>query len=874
MSTIKPALFLLFFALIFSNIQGQISTYRLHGKIRDSLSKEPLPFAIINIVPKTKSLKKTIICDILGIFDTNIPIGSASISVNILGYKKKDITIVNNAREAISINLYLVPDTVKLDSFIAYSPMRLKNDTLEYDARAFEVKENALLERLLKKLPGLYVDYLGNIKYMGKDIDQMLLDGRPFFDGKIQTIIKNLPAEMVSKIQIYNQKDQQSALTGFDNGGGQSKMINIVTKRSKRNGFFGKIATSFGTPKLYSIASDYNSFNDSSKISIYGKAQNIDPDFGATGTMRTNTITLGSSFDIQKVKMPLHGSYELNRAKSINKINTETNYYLPDGNIQSNKEQKFDSLYSLDNTGNVSFQKQLDSATSFNINGNITIGNSNDRNITKTQVNNKSIATMTSTRNVNNNEKRAININALLMKRLKREGSNLSLNINFSSSNNNNAFNNVSNTFEKSNTSSNEIDSLKQQGNEHSVFSNINSNFLYAFPINIDHAIELGFNTSYSYNKLNKNVFLFDNSINTYSLYDSSTSSYFSNNFFASNEAIRYKFSTRHLSSIFGFEIQQTVMRNNNYFADSTSRQTYQTLLVNNNTQYNFHNSFIQLVYNGQTFNPSSEQLNPVINNSNPLNITIGNPNLKPEIQQSFRITYNKINPNNFSNLNTSLNFQVSQNKITTKSMFSDSGKIISMPININGNFNIGINSFYSFRIQDRINIDIGLGLSLAKTRGFVNNNTAEKINITENSSIGARTSFFKELNIDLRFNPNITSSRFSDGTNGQFSYIHNLLLNIEWIRESGYSLSTIFSNSFNGKMLNQNSTSVTIWNMTIGKDIFKNTCNITLSAIDLLNRGSGLSRSTTSNFYRETQTNNLGRYFLFSFIFRPKHFN
>ena len=266
---------LTFFAFIFflANVQAQIK-----GVVIDSATKKGIDKAVIGLVIKSNPTDTTYtFADENGKFSIEpIPTSSFSIVIQNLGFKPVAKYIANtNQQKIIDLGkIELINRGTLMDEVIVVgAPIVVKEDTVEYRADAFKVREGAVVEDLLKRLPGIEVGKDGSVKAQGKSVTKVRVNGKDFFGGDVQTATKELPANLVDKIQIIDDYGDQSTVSGIKEGDAE-KILNIQLKKDKNKGFFGRAAVGGGTDERYQASFNGNYFNNNKQLSLFANSNN------------------------------------------------------------------------------------------------------------------------------------------------------------------------------------------------------------------------------------------------------------------------------------------------------------------------------------------------------------------------------------------------------------------------------------------------------------------------------------------------------------------------------------------------------------------------------------------------------------------------
>lgn len=298
-------LFLLFFAIYF---QANSQNFIVSGTVQSAADSSTFPGASVMLKdPADSAIISGVVTDINGQFKIrNVSPGNYLLRVQFVGFKKFKMPVnIEQNLELGVLNLQEDVETLQEVVIVGKTPTgEQKGDTTQFNAAAFTTLKDADAQSLVEKMPGIHlVD--GKIQAQGEDVQQILVDGKPFFGGNVQAALQNLPAEVIASIQVFDQKSDKALLSGFDDGE-RKKTINIVTKPNRRKGQFGKISAGYGSDQRYLAGASVNFFNEDQRITVTGLSNNINAlnysaDPNSQGESRTqngmiNTNRIGLNF--------------------------------------------------------------------------------------------------------------------------------------------------------------------------------------------------------------------------------------------------------------------------------------------------------------------------------------------------------------------------------------------------------------------------------------------------------------------------------------------------------------------------------------------------------------------------------------------------
>ena len=780
------------------------------------------------------------------------------------------------------------------------APVEIKQDTVDFDAKAFKTKPNANLEDLLKKLPGVEVAKDGTVKAQGETVKKVFVDGKPFFTDDPKTATKNLPANMIERVQIIDQLSDQSQMTGVDDGN-REKVINITTKKDSKKGGFGNALVGAGTNERYEGNLSYNRFRDNRQFSIIGGANNVNTQNFTSGGGSFGGGGGGMGGNIQSLLGNIGGgnntpngitrafSGGLNYNDQINNSSTGTvsaNYLFSDTQtdaFQDSKRQNFlqngvISTFS-DNTNTTKAQNHrlnfrlnfdLDSANTIRFIPNLSVTtNQYDALSTSKTINNEQNA-LNSANTSNNNKNVALNFSNRVQYRHKfqKRGRTFSTDVNFTgSSQNGDNFNDASNNFSLPIPATLRTRQQSTQEN-HSLGYQIGVS--YTEPVSRKRSLEFNYNYNSTNTATGRLVFDYNENINSYSNINTRLTNVFDNDNNSHRlgtnlitQKLKYNYSL-------GFAVQTVSLDNQNVTTNTNYKTDFFNIFPSAQFRYNFgKNRRLILNYNGRTNQPSSTQLQPVVDNSNPLSVTSGNPNLDREVINVLRANYSSYNMTTFRSIFGFMTVSNTANKIVTTTTIDASGRQLTNYTNTNGIYNMA--AFGGMGVPlvgNSFTLNLTTNVLWNRNKSFINNNE----NITNNYTAGqgVRLNWNYKESLDLALTGNISYSvadyslqsqnnvKYTTATVGldaTYTFANGIILSVDADYFSNYGLAAGFNQEY------------TILNGSIAKQIFKNKSGeLRLRVYDGLKQNTSINRNASDTFVQDTSNMVLQRYFLLSF--------
>lgn len=955
---------LLCVAMILSLSAYAQNSFTVKAKLTDEKTGEPVGFATASLTVKgEKDPAKYVLSDSEGNVNLQkVRKGTYVFKAELMGYKPftKEITVEKELNLGV---LAMAEDAEVLDAAnvsAVGNPILVKKDTIEYNAASFKTSDNDMLEDLLKKLPGVEVNSDGTITANGETINKITIDGKTFFLDDPQLASKNLPAKIVEKVKVVERKSEQARFTGIDDGN-EETIIDLSIYKGMMNGWFGNLSAGgghdvpdqgyYGNGKSalkdgwrYQGAGMVGNFKESSQISLIVNANNTNNrgfndlaggmmmgmrgggggmGMGMGGFGGGNGITsswmggLNGAFDFFDGDMELAGNYLYNGSDKYVEEESSKTTFMEDGSHMITDNKGSSTNASQGHRFGIRLDHEFNENTSilFEPQINFGTGNYSERSDFSTRTARGADTTFT---NQGFNDNRGDNQNwttsgrFLYRQRLGKAGRTFSANIDYNFSNNEMTGLNQSLTQTDLNQDGqfdNEI--VNQRFDQLSKNSSLSGRLVYTEPLAKTLFLEASYQYSWNVSKSSKDTYNsgsydFDASHMTYNPvgeeYDATYSSSILNRYINQRAGLTLSWQKEKINAQIGAQVNPTNTHN------ETNGESYDSKVINWSPEarirYMFNdNSNLMVNYNGRSSQPSTSQLMPVPDNTNPLNISLGNPYLQPYFTHNMRANFRFTNRETFTSVNASVNGGIVQNSITNAQWYDQAGTQYSIPVNSKGNGNvnarvmvnspigmsnfsimsntnarynqslsyIGTGSLASDKYYDPENADFNYDLfhkdfpDLGNTDAFAKNriqtmNVSQMLRLTYRNDIvelvaGGRT--------------NVSKSWYTMNTGNQkATWNNNASFEMNWTLPFGMNIiSDLNYNWYNGYTTQQEPEF--ILNAEITQLLFNKTCTLALRAYDLLNQAKNLSVTDASNYHQEVRNNTLGRYIIISFTYR-----
>ncbi len=881
----------------------------LKGKIVDSVGKQSLKDASIEILKSADSSKLLLgLATQDGSFGIrNIPIGNyiARISFSSYATQYKKIKIVKAGQEINIGTIYLASISDRLpDVVVTQSSVQVKKDTVEFTASQFKTKPNAVAEDLLKKIPGMDVDKNGAIKSQGETVQRVLVNGKRFFGDDPKMATKNLPPDVIDKIQVFDDLSDQSKFTGFDDGN-RVKTINITTKKNTAKGYFGKVVGGAGTDGNYDASVNMHRFDGNSQLSILGQANDINKQNftqqdilgsgggrggggfgggGGTGSGITTTMAGGLNFKDSwgKLNSNAYGSYFYNDLKVDVDQQSQTQTILsadssnfknsvstsqsktPNHRINLNLEENFDTANSLVARPNITFQTSTPSSSS----SSVTTGTTG------------SLINSSVTRGSSTNTGYSISgSNVQLRHKFPKKFRTISLDLGFSSnSNNGDGVSYAVNSFYKPSL---RVDTLNQYYIDSAHSFTFSPSLSYTEPLSKSSILEFRYNYSYTNSYSANNTYEFNNASKLYDKFDSLYSNTYKYNSNSSTATVSYRLQKTKYNFNIGTGVQFTDYTSNNTVKNIIVAHNYVNFIPTANFAYNFKRTeSLRIFYSGRTGQPSVSNLQPLKTISG-LDTMMGNPNLNPQFTHSIRFLYTSFDPVTQHIMFATINASMISNDIQNYIIQHKNGTKTTTYTNLSGTYNVNGYFNYGFALKkpkSNLNLTTNVGYSQSQTLQATDTSAALS-NYTRNTTLGETIKWTTNLkdNFDMNLSAGtsyvIANNTLNPNLNSNY-FVHTVTADFTIYTKTGWILASDFTYTYSGNRPPGYNASVPLMSPSIAKQFLKNKAGeLRFSVFDLLNQNQAVSRTVSSTTIVDSKTNVLKQYFMLTFTYNLRNF-
>ena len=819
--------------------------------------------------------------------------------------------------------LFMEQDTEILDELevVGKIPVAVQlGDTTQYNASAFKTNPDANAEDLVRKMPGVTLEN-GVVKAQGEEVKKVLVDGKAFFGDDPAISLKNLPAEVIDKVQIFDQKSEQAQFTGFDDGD-ETKTINIVTKKNMRNGKFGRISGSYGTEDRYALNGNINFFNGDRRVSVVGMANNINQqnfssedligassgggrrggrgrDFGGGGNNflvgQQNGLSTTQSAGINYTdnwgkKVEVTGSYFFNHSQNVNYTLLNREYFLEGDSSQFYTEESDGNSANYNHRLDFRLDYNIDSSNALMIRPRLSY-QQNDQ-LSKvagiTLLNSENVINSSQSRYSADAEGLNFSNDILFRHKFSKEGRTLSVGVeNGINSKDGLSYLNSTNKFYKG--ESERVDSTSQERNTNSRSNNIEANIAYTEPIGKKNQLMIDYKVSYTESNSDQNVYSLEEESERMRL-DSSLSNTFENTYVTHRTGVDLNRRGENYRIRVGVDYQLARLNGVQVFPfHKETNKTFNSLLPTFMYSYEFSKQKnFRLFYRSFTRAPSVSQLQNVVDNTNPLQLKIGNPELRQQYSHFLMGHYSAVNPEKSSNVFAYINASYTNDYITNATFLAPKDSVLQegvtlyegsqlfRPVNLEGSWSA--RSYFSYGSPLSLlksNFSLNTGINYSRTPGLINNrkNLSESWQFSQGLSLSSNISKELDFNLSTTANYNLVNNTLQPELNNNY-FTQSSSLRFKWIFWKGLTIESDISHTFYSGLDGDFDPNVVLLNLGIGKRVFKNQRGeIKLSVFDLLNENNNISRTVTETYVDDTETRSIRRYALLTFSYNLRNF-
>ena len=925
------------FCLMALSAFSQTKTVDVSGRVMEGDTKLPAIAASVQLLNLPDSTQATgMASNTHGLYRLQAKPGKYLLKVTYIGYQPSYTPVQLVSAPKRMGDIVLQPDAIMLAEavVVAEAPqVQVVEDTVQFNANAYRTPQGATLEELVKKLPGAEVDDDGNVKINGKDVSKILVNGKEFFGGDVATGLQNLPVEMIEKLKTYDKKSDLARITGIDDGE-EETVLDLTVKKEMNTGWFGNADIAGGTEDRYSLRGMVNYFRGNTQVSLIGRANNVnDQAFSGGGGgprwRRNSGLTtrkdLGLNFATESEKLALEGSARYNYRNNDQISTGYTENFLTGQDASS-----FSNSNSTQNSRNVSFWANFKMEWRPDTLTNIILRPNMSYSTTRTGSFSQSGTFNDDPYNYVDNPNDFLDLNALAqadllsdedpLKDIRVNTSNnrgysddnslsaqatLQVNRKLNSKGRNITFrgrfeygDDDSDQYSSSDTryfltgSTQDDDIIRRYITAPSTDYSYQAQLTYSEPIAKATFLQFSYRFQYSLSESDKNTYDLaglgwewgDRLPDDYLEHrDDDQSKYAEYQTYAHDARIGLRFvrPKYQLNAGFSFQPQNTRLTYQKGAIDTVSTRHVFNFAPNIDFRMRFSKvSQLRVTYRGRSSQPGMENLLPVTDDSNPLNVRVGNPDLKPAFSHNLRLFYNNYVPDKQRGIFSHAFFQMTQNSISSSRVYNDAtGGWTTTPRNINGNWSaFGMFGFNTALKNKKYTIGTFTNANYANNVGYLTSgrgaDAVERKNTTTNLTLNERLNAtyrndWLELGVNGTLSYSIERDKLTPDNNQQpytFSYGANTTINLPWNMSIATNIANQSRRGYRDASMNRDEL---IWNAQIAQTFLNGDATVSFEMYDILRQQSNITRSLTASGRSVYEYNGINSYCMVHFIYR-----
>jgi hypothetical protein len=885
------------------------SNYEVSGTVRDSSG-----LSIIAATVKLRSAKDSLFTRTNadgGFSFKGVKSGQFTLSITSLGFQSTLRKYMYNEGEG---NLALGVINLKNSSkqlnevVISGTPtVTVKEDTLEFRAADYKLKEDAQVEDLLRKLPGVEVDKDGNVKAQGKAVTRVRVNGKDFFGGDVKTATQQLPANLIDKVQLIDDYGDQANFTGVKEGDPE-KILNIQIRPDKNNGYFTQGRIGQGNEGRYQGNISANMFNKTQQISVQGNLNNTNTSLfnfngggggariqlggggGGGGAVRmmvggggnnggdglTRVASVGLNYrDEWSKKLTSYGNYSYaNRNNEVLRTTQQQN--INASGFLLNNQNSTNNTSTINHRFNWNLEYKIDSVNYLKVTPYFNLGQSSgtSANTFAFLQDGTSLISNGNNGGISSSETPNFGADVLFNHRFGKRGRTASVNLSLS----------------KNNTTQ-ENDAINQTTPvgvpiavyQRQVVSNNNTNtttrsgISYIEPLSRTESLEFNWNFSLA-DYHNGRTTLGTNTPGGVLATIASQSNDYSYSFMTNRLGMNYRVTQKKYNYSLGLGVQPSLLSGTSISNQTSYRRTALNIIPVLRYSYNFSKTReFNASYNGRNNEPSFNQLQPVTDVSNPQFPVVGNPNLKAEFNHNINIRYNNFNFEKGDVWFTNFSVTLTENKIVSNSVFLPGNRIETRYLNTNGFYSV--NGFYNWSkpfAERKYTLSINGFANYSNNINFVDDqkNIGKNLIFSQGASFQLNPAQWIELNPGVNYTANKNTYSISSQQNTKVS-TWNFTFNGKAYIQKTWILGVDFTKALNKGYTSGFAVNPFIMNTYLEKQFLKNkAASLRFQIFDVYNENTSISRSVTANSINDTRSNRLARYAMLTFSLKLQKFN
>ena len=866
----------------------------LKAIVLDSLTRAPIEAASLSIKyigernPRhyalTDSAGRAVI--------TKLPTGRGEVRVDYVGYNPVVRTFDVKRGENDMGTVYL--STSNTLSSITVSAtgnqMLVKQDTIEFNASSFKVEEADMLEELIKKLPGVEIED-GKIIADGKEVKKIMIDGKTFFMDDPALASKNIPAKIVEKIRLLDRQSDEARFTGIDDGE-EETVLDLSLKNGIFDNWFGNLGGGYGSDRRYEGALLAGRFTNTAQLSILGNTNNTNNAGFRDMAMDMLTSLVGNAATGNGVTTSKMGGANYNYESKNKKLKTQNSYlYSSSDQVIEQTVDRVSSLsdevtqysHSQNSSRNKTRGHRFNSETvyspsentSFTLKPNIQIGSgdfSRGRNFSTLRNADSTNRGTSSSFGDNNSSKGGVTF--VWRQRLGKPGRTMALVLNYNFSRNTADGNNLSSTYYFKNGDISRTKDIDQSYHRRNTSNGYAVYLTYTEPLGRNYFLQFAHRSAKSRSTTLRNTFDYNPETGAYDIPDEDQTRDYKGDFTTRRYEVSFRKQEKRYNFMLGASLQPSRTKSTGRGKDTS--YTVCNFAPTARFVHRFDGSkYLRVTYRGTTSQPSLNQLLPIKDNSNPLVVQEGNDHLNPSFTHNLDTEYRTGKRNRYRWFSVTFRGRYTTNSIINKKTYTPDGVQMRQYVNSDkGIYSLDLRLMYNYRIPDTdlywnlwTRSALNNGISYLNVNSQFEENVTTSLNLGLNNRLSYRLDDFEATaQLALSYRRTWYSSNSLDNLS---VWTNRLSASVNWTIDKTWNLSSDLNYRFFAGYSEGYGKSQTIWNASVSKTFFRKRMTAKVKVYDILKSNKAISRTNAENYWQDTRNNTLGRYLMFTLLYR-----
>ncbi|MBX2846359.1 MAG: TonB-dependent receptor family protein [Saprospiraceae bacterium] len=889
-------------ALLCLCFSGFSQNSTIKGNIQDSTDNELVGATAILYYQADSLLAGFALTNEFGQFEIpKVAPGNYYLQLSYIGFENQSVSLDKDQFDGeVDLGTIKLKNANIIDGVeIRQAPLEIRKDTIVYDATVFNTRPNATVEDLLKQLPGIEVEDDGSITAQGEQVENVLVDGKKFFGDDPKIATKNLPAEAVQNVEVYDQKSEKAEFTGVEDGQTQ-KTINLDLKDDHKNGVFGNINVGGGTDELYTGKASLNRFSPGLQLSTIVSRNNINDqaftfrDYigmnggggfvptgggGARVMMVTGDVPGGQNLESGintstaagvnlnaslSDKTELHADYFFNQADNNFERFTNRQELLTNGFISTNENNLGNSV-SDNHRMSLDFEFKLDSMNQIEFNNRLVYSEQDyfANNFSETIGVDGNLSNDNTTFENNTGDSFGIESELFYKHRFKKKGRSFfaEAGINTNNSDFINLTEATTNLIEQS-----ESVLLNQQLNADDASTLLSGSVSYTEPVGEDKYLQFDYALSNDTDNSDRDFF---DIVSGQDVFNDQLSNEFEKDYISHRPGMSYRFIKGKHNVNVGMAYEFSNLEGATDLSSTQIDKDFNQLLPSFNWRIELDDSKnLNFNYSSSLNEPGIRQLQPAVDNSNPLNVYVGNPNLDAETQHNVRANFFTFDRFSFTNVFAFINASYTADKIVNAQVFDENNIRTTTPVNTDGQLSSSANVSFSKPIRSiRTRVRVGTNVNYTDGEVFINGNNTDFNTFNHGYRLNLSNTNDEKIDLNLSGRWNFNNQQYAENEALDQSFLtQRYAFNTDFTIKEHWELgSSMNYNVYSEEQFGADNT-FAIWNAYLKRSLWDNIAEVRLSVNDILSENTGINRTNNLNYSQEEISNVIGQYGMVSF--------